>query len=485
MGSVHVELCEWLQREEANSHQLVLLPRDHGKSRYAAYYVVWRATRDPAIRVLYLSATSTLANKQLKFIKDILVSPIYKFYWPDMVNEDEGKREKWTESEIAVDHPKRKAEYIRDPTVFAAGLTTVVTGLHFDLQIYDDVVIMENAYTEEGRDKTKSQYSLLASTASGKSKHVMVGTRYHPQDLYNDVIGTRVQRYNLETMEPLPEESLYEVFERQVEDRGDGTGQFLWPKQRRYDGTEFGFDANILADKKAQYIDLGQFYAQYYNNPNSIETGGIAPENFQYFDKQHLTSVGGTWFFKDRKLNLIASMDLAYSLSTRADYTSIVVVGVDGHNNYYVLDIDRFKTNLITEYYEHLWSLYKKWLFPKIIIETIQEPIIEDIKRNYIYRDGLALSVKMYRPPAKMGDKEERIHATLASKYGNGQIWHYKGGNCQTLEEELVQRHPPHDDIKDSLATAVMHLHPPTSFAKKINQIKDNFMYHARFGGLN
>jgi hypothetical protein len=48
MGSVHVELCDWLQREDANSHQLVLMPRDHGKSRYAAYYSVWRATKNPS-----------------------------------------------------------------------------------------------------------------------------------------------------------------------------------------------------------------------------------------------------------------------------------------------------------------------------------------------------------------------------------------------------------------------------------------------------
>ena len=34
-------------------------------------------------------------------------------------------------------------------------------------------------------------------------------------------------------------------------------------------------------------------------------------------------------------------------------------------------------------------------------------------------------------------------------------MWHYKGGNCQTLEEELVMSHPPHDDCKDALANAV------------------------------
>jgi hypothetical protein len=46
------------------------------------------------------------------------------------------------------------------------------------------------------------------------------------------MISTKITRYNLETMEALAEESLYEVFEKQVEDRGDGTGQFLWPVAR-------------------------------------------------------------------------------------------------------------------------------------------------------------------------------------------------------------------------------------------------------------
>jgi hypothetical protein len=43
----------------------------------------------------------------------------------------------------------------------------------------------------------------------------------------------------------------------------------------------------------------------------------------------------------------------------------------------------------------------------------------------------------------------------LEPKYDNQQVWHYKGGNCQPLEEELTQRHPPHDDIKDALANAI------------------------------
>lgn len=163
LGAVHSDICAWMTREGAKSHQMILLPRDHGKSAYAAYRVAWEVTRNPAIRVLYISATARLAEKQLKFIKDILTSDTYRFYWPEMVNVDENKREKWTESEISIDHPDRKKWNVRDPTVFTAGLTTTITGMHCDMAVLDDVVVKENAYTEDGRLKVREQYSLLSS----------------------------------------------------------------------------------------------------------------------------------------------------------------------------------------------------------------------------------------------------------------------------------------------------------------------------------
>jgi hypothetical protein len=102
LGQVHIDLCNWMTRPSALSHQLILLPRDHQKSAIAAYYVAWSITKNPAIRILYISSTSTLATKQLKFIRDILTCSQYRKYWPEMVHPDEGKREKWTETEISV-----------------------------------------------------------------------------------------------------------------------------------------------------------------------------------------------------------------------------------------------------------------------------------------------------------------------------------------------------------------------------------------------
>jgi len=489
LGAIHRELIRWITREDAMSHQMVLLPRDHQKSAIAAYYAAWCVVRNPAIRILYISSTAQLAIKQLKFIKDILTSKKFRLYWPDMVNVDEGRREKWSETEIAVDHPKRKQEYIREATVFTAGLTTNTVGLHCDLCVLDDVVVYDTAYTEDGRSRLETQYSLLASIEGTDAKELVVGTRYNAKDLYGTLLEKRVRQFN-ENGEVVSERDLYEVFERAVEDHGDGTGEFLWPRQQRPDGRWFGFNADILETKRTQYLDQSQFRAQYYNNPNYDEDSVIRTEYFQYYDRAFLSRQNGFWYIKGRRLNLFASVDFAFSLGKKSDYTAIVVVGVDADQNYYVLDIDRFKTNLHSEYFQRILNLYRKWEFRKLIAEVTagQAVIVEDLKQNYIRVYGLALSVEDVRPTGKQGSKEERVRAILQPRYSNRQIWHYQGGLCQVLEEELVQAHPSHDDVKDALASAVIACRPPSrnsSFGKlNVETDRPRLQANARFGGF-
>lgn len=487
LGSVHEELISWWCRGEAKSHQLTLLPRDHGKSAMVAYRVAWEITRNPTIRVLYISSTANLAQKQLKFIKDILTSNIYRRYWPDMVNEEEGKREKWSETEVSVDHPRRKAEAVRDPTIFTAGLTTGITGMHCDIAVLDDVVVKENAYTTEGREKVAQQYSLLSSIEGADAQEWAVGTRYHPEDLYNSLSSMNVDIYDKDGT-ITDNESLYEVFERQVENIGDGTGEFLWPRQQRYDGKWFGFDVNILARKRSQYLDRTQFRAQYYNDPNDIENAAISSEYFQYYNIEYLKRVDGSWWYKDEKLNVFAGIDFAFSIEKKADYTSIVVVGTDSKYNYYVLGIERFKTTKISDYFAKLLDMYQKWGFRKLRAETTvaQKVIVQDLKDNYIKRFGLALSIDETSPK---GVKEERIEAILQPRYANGQMWHYRGGNCQILEEELVRQNPPHDDVKDCLSSVIEICVAPTrSFSSQAggNVIPlQRTLSHSRFGGIS
>lgn len=481
LGSIHKEVIRWWTREEAKPAQLLLLPRGHMKSKLMAYRAAWWITKHPDTTIMYLSATSDLAEAQLFQIKQILDSQIYRRYWPEMVNEEEAKRERWNVAEISVDHPKRKLEGVRDATCKAVGVTSNFTGFHADVVILDDMVVPKNAYTEEGRQKVLAAYSQLASIENPGAFEWAVGTRYHPQDIYNHMINMKSEIYN-EAGELISEEPIYEVFQREVEK----FGEFLWPRQTRADGKRFGFDSTVLAQIKGKYVgDITQFYAQYYNNPNSSETSPISESKFQYYERSALTSKEGDWYIKDRKLNVYAAIDFAYSLSKKADYTALVVIGVDHLGNYYVLDIDRFKTDRISLYFEHIIKAQHKWGFRKLRAEisVAQQAIVRELKESYIKPNGLALSIDEYRPNRHEGSKEERLAAILEPKYDNLQMWHYRGGNCQTLEEELILRHPPHDDVKDALANAIeISVIPKQRMAQ---QQVSNVIYNSRFGGVS
>lgn len=484
LGNIHREVISWWTRQDAKTHQLLLLPRDHMKSAMIAYRAAWELTRNPSLRILYISSTSNLATKQLKFIKDILTNDVYRSYWPDMVNKEEQMREKWTEREISVDHPQRKDDYIRDPSIFTAGLTSNIVGMHCDIAILDDVVVQSNAYLEEGRLKVKDQYGYLSSIGTGNYKAWVVGTRYHPKDLYATLQEMMIEDYD-ELGNVSSTEELYEVREWPVESAGDGTGEFIWPRQQGTDGKWFGFDTKILASKRSEYTNKIHFRAQYYNDPHDIDSSPIKRDLFQYYDLNYLSQRDGRWAFKGERLNVFAAVDFAYSTGKKSDFTSIVVVGVDGRNNYYVLDIDRFKTDKISEYFNRILKLHQKWGFRKIRAEVsvAQQVIVKDLKDNYIRPYGLALIVDEFRPSRWQGSKEERILATLEPKYANHQIWHYNSGNCQALEEELIFANPAHDDIKDALASAVdFAISPINMFAQKKEQAPA-YEYHARFGG--
>lgn len=483
LGNIHREAISWWT--SSGDHKMLLLPRDHMKSALAAFMTVWELTRDPTLRILYISSTSNLATKQLKFIKDILLSDNYRLYWPEMVHPEEAKREKWTEREISVDDPRRKAESIRDPSIFTAGLTTNVVGLHCDIAVLDDVVVASNAYTKEGRDKVVDQYSLLSSIEAAGAREWIVGTRYHPQDLYATLMDREIEEFD-QLGYIKSKRSLFQIKQYPVESAGDGTGEFLWPRQQRPDGKWFGFDQNILATKKLQYINQIHFRAQYYNDPHDVSSSPINRELFQYYDGQHLVAKDGRWFFKGSRLNVVAAVDFAYSTSKRADSSAIAVVGVDGQMNYYILEIDRFKTDKISDYFQRILKLYEKWGFRKIRAEVsvAQQVIVKDLKDNYIRPYGLSLTVEEFRPSRWEGSKEERILSTLEPKYANHQIWHYLGGNCQLLEEELIFANPSHDDCKDALASAIDFAIAPLDLFRLQKASIPMFQFNPRFGGV-
>lgn len=496
-GDIHKEVYRWLQNyclfghtygtierdvddlldvlEEQN--KLLLLPRAHLKSHIMATTTTWLITRHPEVTILYLSATSELAESQLFAIKGIMESGPYQHFFPEYIHPQDGKREKWNNEKIMIDHPKRKQEGVRDATVAIAGLTTNTTGWHADIIICDDIVAPTNAYTESGRADVEKKVSQFSSIKNTGGFTLAAGTRYHPADIYDSWKEAFQVVYDAEGQE-LGKKAIWNIKEYAVEK----DGVFLWPRGLATNGKYYGFDLNSLARIKGEYLDTVQFFAQYYNDPNDPGSERITRDRFQYIDRQLITYSNGVWRARGKKLNIYAAIDFAYTTNKHSDYTAIVVVGIDSSGYYYILDIDRFKTDKITEMFERIVQLHSNWHFRKLRAEctAAQSMIAEDLK-DKIRKEGRTIVIDEFKPSRIQGSKEERIAAVLEPRYENQSIFHIKGGFTAVLEEELILARPKHDDIKDALANAISIAIKPA--ADRDNETRRKVVY-GKFGGI-
>jgi phage terminase large subunit-like protein len=487
-GEVHRDIYRWMMEytlygksDNLSNNKLIMLPRGHLKSHMVATWCAWIILRHPEVTILYISATAELAETQLFAIQNILQGNTFMKFFPEYINPQQGLRERWSVKKMSIDHPSRREQAIRDATVATAGLTTNTTGWHADIVVADDLVIPENAYTEEGRDSVVKKASQFTSIRNAGGFTMACGTRYFPTDIYYTWMNQKYTIYNDEgeAQDIVP---VWEVKEYKVEENG----QFVWPRAVREDGKAFGFDQRVLARIEAEYADRVQFYAQYYNDPNDPESNRIARNKFQYYNPRFLKKEGGTWFYNGKRLNIYAAVDFAFSLNKNADYTAIVVVGVDSDAQYYVLDIDRFKSTKTIEYFQHIAELHGKWRFKKLRAEvTVAQMVIVDAIKDYVKQHGMTLAVEEFRPSKVEGSKEERIAAALEHLYDDMRVWHMEGGWTKVLEDELVMARPAQDDIKDALASAVsISIKPASSYGSSVQDFFSNGLKRGRFGGV-
>lgn len=480
LSHCHIYLTKWIQQNDEDN-KLILWPRDHGKSRMAAFYSAWCVVRDPATTIIYTSATAEKAEEQLRFIKSILTSKIAFRYFPGLINVEEGKRVAWNKTFIIVDHPLRDHEGVIDSTIMTCGMEKTITGKHCRKLILDDLVVKENN-TEVGRKEVNRWVADAASIMSADSAMLAIGTRYHPRDAYQIMIDMVAEiPEKKDNVISIRKEEMFKVNIADVE----VDGEFLWPQQQRKDGKRFGFNPEILARKRAVYEASGeivQFYAQYYNDPNDKSTAPISRELFKYYDKEHLEYGIGLWTIEGRPAYLFAAVDLATSLSDSSDYSVIIIGAIDDEKNRYVLDIARFRTNKISTVFNEIRDLYERFRFKKLRIEAVSgfKLVAEDLAER-LYSEGVRIPVDFYIP-SNRETKAVRINGILEPLYQSGAIYHYRGGNCQILEDELVSANPLNDDTKDAWAMTCDLMVAPIT---RINKPKTNVLqFHRRFGGV-
>ena len=495
-GDIHKEVFQLLgdkDRHKDMPNILALIPRDHLKSVMVAVYSTWRVARNPAYTILYITANEDLGKLQMSFIQNIFTSTEFRTFWPDHFAPEQGRREQWTGLAIKADHPLRKSRNIRDETIAVKTVKADKTGRHPDEIIYDDLVVPNNAYTELGRGEVRKGASEAVSLAKSNALMTAVGTVYHPKDQYALWKESTYQDYT-DDGEYIGDKNLWHVIEHRVEDNGDGTGTYLWPRVWNPGLKEwFGWDIRSISKKKAEYANNGestQFYAQYYMEANDPSSHRLRYDDFNYFNPKYLLWKQTHWEYNGKKLTIGLYMDAATTNAgsrnaNKADWTALAVVGIDTEGFYYILQLEQFQTDKRSVYYDQVIQLWKKWGFKYVHIELENAGrVIAEGMKEQLRTDGYSLIVE--GKPAPRGTSKAERHASITlPRYEQGIVLHNKGGWTTELEEQLVKERPAHDDLLDAVTMGIESLKQPYRSTWSFSQEGEGNVIaaHSRFGG--
>ena len=173
----------WLEFQRSAKRTLVLAPRGHGKSTILNVgYTLWRILTDPDERVLVVSATGLQAQGFLREMKAHLEKN------PRLIDcYGIRKSDRWRENEFSIAGRRRMA---KEATVTAIGVEGAIISRHYDTIILDDVVDQDGSHSPVARDRLEEWfYKILEPCLEPGGRLHLIGTRYHPDDLYGRLIA--------------------------------------------------------------------------------------------------------------------------------------------------------------------------------------------------------------------------------------------------------------------------------------------------------
>lgn len=364
---------------------LDLWARGHYKSTIITVGgIIQEVLRDPNLTVCVLSYNGPTARKFIGQIKQAFEHPALTALFPDILYA-KPPNERWSlQGGLFV----KRTTLSKEPSVMGSGLVDgMPTGMHFGLRVYDDVVTRESVFTPEQIEKTTEAFELSDALGTGDGQRMwMVGTRYHPQDTYAEVLkrGTAVER------------------RRPCVDA---------------DGTPLLLTRETLADKR---ITMGPqvFAAQMMLEPSSAETATFQREWKQVYENPPALSTMNIWIIVDPA----SGKEKRGKRGADLDYTVMEVVGLGEDNNYYTLPGSlRDRLNL-TQRTAALFRLVRQYPNSKVAYEEygLQADVehIQSVQEETHYRFAI-IKVGGSMP------KPQRIER-LVPLFEAGRWWHQR-----------------------------------------------------------
>jgi len=411
---VHGEWVEWYHKPTKKRIKMILVPRATFKS---TFFTVGRTLQaicaDRDVRILI--ANATLGNSQ-KFLGEVknhlrknpLLNELYGakggFY---------DKSLKWNEDEIEV---RGKGLGSREPTVTAAGVGGNLVSQHYNIIIADDLMNLENSSTRYQVDKVIDWWKRAFSLLDYDGEMIIIGTRWSYYDLYSYIEDNF--------------QDLARIYIR---------GAYI-----DEDETILYFPELLNEEKLAELRGLQGSYvfsSFYLNDPVDEESALIKKDMIKYWGEgEHKLP---------RNLSIFSVCDPAVSQSVSADESSIITVGVDVNNDWYILETRSGKWT-VGQLIEELFAVHAQWKPSAMSIEVIGQaqglmtPIYDEENRRNRYLPLVEIKV---RPQVR---KEMRIRSILQPRFERGKIFIKK--DMIELEEQLLKfPRSKRDDMIDAL----------------------------------
>lgn len=397
----HSEILE-SQQSPIDGKQMTLAFRGAGKSTVGTVTrIIFEILKNPNIRILLSSNTQIQSEIFLREIKNHFeANDKLRDIFGDFVGS------KWDAREIIV-RGRTKTHY-KEATVTCIGVGGPTASRHYDLIIGDDLADEENSRTELQRDRLWTWYmKSLIPTLMSHGRLYILGTRWHPQDLY----GTLIKNNIIQKLCIIPAI------------RTDGTS--AWPEE---------WSIDKLLKLKAE-MGVVIFETQYQMNTTAMEGKIFSFDSFHWYDQEpeDLVHVGGC--------------DLAISQKDTADYFAMAIIGVEPKTNRkYVLKIHRGRKR-----YGEQTDYITKEIFTHDLIKC-------GIEANaYQAAQVAAVGEKVGKgkviPIYTQKDKTTRA-MKLAAKCENEEILFHKS-QMLLIEELLSMPDGENDDMFDALDIAI------------------------------
>lgn len=178
-----------LANQSKIKNRLILYPRGSLKSSWGMLDVIQWVLLDYKIRILVLSAADDLASGIVDEVRGYFTikeakASLMNLFWPEhcLLEKDLGPSGQYTTPQWAKQQSSRK-----EPTIMSRGVTSSVSGFHFEVFHGDDIVETRNS-SDEQCIQVRKKYGITRKVLRTFGYVNLLGTRYHEDDLYGDTI---------------------------------------------------------------------------------------------------------------------------------------------------------------------------------------------------------------------------------------------------------------------------------------------------------